>query len=62
MVSLYWHCRHLDGHKINVEVIHGGRKTLLSTIRLCRMDIICSVALDMSGCLHQIDPYLLRDE
>ena len=32
--------------------VHGGERILLSAVRLCGMDIIISVVLDISGSLH----------
>ena len=45
-----------------MEVIHGERVTPLSAVRPCRMDVIPSVAFDVSRSLHQVIFYLLKDE
>ena len=50
----------LDSHGIIMEVTHGGGRILLSTIRLCGMDIIPSMALDMYKSLHLTILYLLK--
>ena len=35
-----------------MEIIHGGRKILLSAVRPYGMDVIPSVALNMNGSPH----------
>ena len=51
--------RHSDlgGYRITIEVINGGGKTLLSTVRLYGMNVSPSGALDMSRSLHLIIDY-----
>ena len=38
----------------------GGKKTLLSTVRLCEMEVPPNEAVDMSGSLYLTIGYLLR--
>ena len=52
----------LDGYGIIMEFIHGGGRTPLSTVRLCEMGVIFSMALDMYESPHPAIPYLLMDE
>ena len=43
-------------------ITSGGEDTLLYAVRLCRMEIPPSEALDMSESVHLIISYLLRDK
>ena len=45
-----------------MEITDGGEETLLSKIRLCRMEIQPKKTLNMSGILHLTNGYLLEDE
>ena len=45
MVPLSQHCGNLNGHKITMEVMYGGKEIPLSEVRLCGMDVIPSIAL-----------------
>ena len=62
MVSLYQQCGDLDGHRVTIEIMYGGERTLLYTIRSCRMDVTFNLALNMCRSLHLIISYLQRDE
>ena len=52
MVSSRWHYGVLDGHGVTLEVIYGGKGTILSAVRLCGMGIILNLALDMCRSIH----------
>ena len=62
VVSLRQQHGNLGGHGITMKVIGGGGETLLSVIRLCKMNIISTVVLNMSESLHQIIPYPLKSK
>ena len=44
-----------------MEVMHGGGRTPLSTVRPCGMGVTPSKALDMYGSPHLTISYLLKD-
>ena len=60
MVTLYQQCGDLDGYGITMKVMHGDGRTLLSAVRLCGMDVIPNMVLDICRNLHLIIPNLLR--
>ena len=62
MVALCQHRGDLDGHGAIIEVMHGGGRRPLSTIRPCGMDITPKKALDMYGSPQLTIFYLLRGE
>ena len=35
-----------------MEIMHGGKRTSLTVIRLCEMDITSNIALEMCESLH----------
>ena len=47
MVSLCWHCGDLDGNETTMKILHGNGGTPLNAIRLSKMGVIASVALEM---------------
>ena len=62
MVALNQHRGDLDGHRIIIEIIHGGGGTSPSAVRLYGMGITPRKALDMYGSPHLTIFYLLWDE
>ena len=38
--STLWHCDNLEGPKTTMEIMDGGEKTLLSTVRPCRIEVL----------------------
>ena len=45
-----------------IKITTGGEERPLNTVRLCRMGLQPSKALDMSKSLHLIINYLLKNE
>ena len=45
-----------------MEITGGGKETPLSAIRLSRMEVPPSEALDMSGSLHLFTSYLFKNK
>ena len=61
-MSFCWQCSNLDGHGVTIEIIYGGIETLLSIVRLCRMDVIPNLAFDACESPHQTISYLPKDD
>ena len=62
MVSSSRHFGDVGGHRITMEVMHGGGRTLLSVIRLCGTEVIFNMTLNMCRSPHITIFYLLKDE
>ena len=45
-----------------MEIMIGGRETLVSIVKLCKMNISPRIALDMSRSPHPTIGYLLKDK
>ena len=61
MVSLHRHCNDSNGQGTIIEIIGGGEKTPLNTIRLFGMEVPPSGALNMSRSPYLTIGYLLID-
>ena len=62
MESSHRHFSQLGDQKATKRFIGGGKETLLNAVKLCRMEIPPSGALDMNGSLQLTFRYLLKDE
>ena len=61
-MALGQHRGDLNGHRVIMEVMHGGGGIPLNTVRLCGMGVTHRKALDMYGSPHLTIPYLIRGE
>ena len=48
--------------RIYYRIIDSGKKTPISAVKLCEMEVLSSEALDKSEILHLTIDYLLRGE